>query len=229
MRRQDGHAPGQGRDKTIIDGSVAVGGATLSDRFILAGSGCVLTLKDITLKGGYAVNKGGAVDMDYGTTGTFDNVGFLNNRVYTGGEGYGGAVRVSGTGIFNNCWFESNHAKNGGAAAVENGFGTFNGCTFKTNHASFRGGGTFSHNHNGKTTYNDGNSWISNTCDWKGGGVYQDAGQAEFTGTNLFSSNFAMSGAPQCFGEGPWGTPGTAKYVSTKVPGFTASTGLTCD
>jgi hypothetical protein len=216
LLREDDHAPGPGEGQDYLDRGEKLG------RHISAKSGCNLILKDIGFTRGFGVNKGGAVDIEPGATGTFINVDFTKNEVNGGGECYGGAVRTGGTSVFTDCTFNENKARNGGAVGVENSLTTFNGNTFYKNHATFRGGAVMSHNHHQQTNYNDGNTFTENHSDWKGGGIYQDAGQAFFTGTNTFTSNTANVGAPQCFGAGPWGS------FASKVVGFDASTGIAC-
>jgi len=87
--------------------------------------------------------QGGALNMVEGATGTFNNVNFIKNAAATdgSGNGLGGAVLLTGAGMFSNSVFEGNTALQGGAVAIggsSTGVG-FDQVTFKDNAAEIFG------------------------------------------------------------------------------------------
>ena len=102
------------------------------------GEGAGTRLEAITITGGWADYKGGAVSCDGAVTPTISDCHFLGNHAQQAGgiECYGGAAPT-----IENCYFEGNEAEwSGGALQAYGAAPIVVGCTFYANHANHGAG-----------------------------------------------------------------------------------------
>ena len=159
------------RDLTI-DGqghTIDLGGKI---RFITVKDGYNLVLKNLIIKNGYHMDRGGAVWIN--GNGSFVNCNFTGNNA----SQHGGAVNIfQGNGIFINSTFTGNNASQyGGAVNIFQGNGIFINSTFNNN-TGHNGGGAVDISYSNGIFINS--TFIGNNA--KDGGavcIYSDSGSS---------------------------------------------------
>ncbi len=164
---------------------------------IWAGAGSTLTLNNVGIYNGVAVNGGGI----YGDTVIANNSDFVYNTAKANGGGiYADTVIVNDSGII------ANHATNGGGIYGDTVI--VNNSLIAANTSTNDGGGIYSNN----VTVND--SWFeANSATANGGGIY---GNTVSVANSTFYSNSAWSGG------GIYANGGTVSVVNSTFYGNTA-------
>ena len=175
---------GQSRENTII--------RSLSNYYfdLTVSSTSSLLLKDMTLDYGHIINQG---DLNA------DNVAFINSKCDYDADssaftayGCGGAIFSNPSEMYacninlNNCYFDTNHARHGGAIAANYSNIVITNCVFSNSISNRSGGAIYSLNSNvtvSKSSFTKSNAKY-------GGAIYTENGNI-----NLFDSNFTTSQA----------------------------------
>ena len=180
------------RDLTI-DGqghTIDLGGKI---RFITVKDGYNLVLKNLIIKNGYHMDRGGAVWIN--GNGSFVNCNFTGNNA----SQYGGAVNIfQGNGIFINSTFTGNNASQyGGAVNIFQGNGIFINSTFNNN-TGHNGGGAVDISYSNGIFINS--TFIGNNA--KDGGavcIYSDSGSSGiFINSTFIGNNATKKGGAIC-------------------------------
>ncbi len=163
-----------------------------SDNFIEGGAvdshASHTTVKNCLFIGNYALNSGGALCFNGGTSNQLINSKFYNNNAFTGG-----ALRVIGSNIqISGCLFDKNNASYGGAIFLKNSKVVINSSVLTNNFALNNGGG-ISNSVTNISVFNYLNIFSSNLDNNKaknGGGIYSNSNLNIFK--TCFNKNMAV-------------------------------------
>lgn len=192
---------------TTIDGGKKITLAASNVGLFQVAAGRTLTLKNITLSNGKALN-GGAVE-NLGTL-TLTNVKLNSNQATSSG----GAIENQGTLTITNSQFTSNHAVNGGAIASENaGTATLNRVTFTQNNGA-DGGALYLAT--GATVNVTNSTFSGNTASYGAG--------AENNGTLVIKTTLMDANIAANDGGGVWNLSGDLTLEDTTLSRNTAGT-----
>ena len=172
------------RDLTI-DGqghTIDLGGQA---RFIQSNTeGINLVFKNLIIKNGYQIARGGAVYIENGN-GNFINSTFTDNYANTAA---GGAIYINGSGSFINSTFTNNNASYGGAIYIK-GNGSFINSTF-TNNTGGDGGAIYIEDSSCSFI----NSTFTNNNAYVGGSIHIEKSNCSFV-DSTFNGNIAIYAA----------------------------------
>ena len=172
------------RDLTI-DGqghTIDLGGQA---RFIQSNTeGINLVFKNLIIKNGYQIARGGAVYIENGN-GNFINSTFTDNYANTAA---GGAIYINGSGSVINSTFTNNNASNGGAIYIK-GNGNFINSTFTNNNAGY-GGAIYIEDSSCSFI----NSTFTNNNAYVGGSIHIEKSNCSFV-DSTFNGNIAIYAA----------------------------------
>jgi CSLREA domain-containing protein len=197
-----------------INGPATISGSGISVFEILNGSGVAVTMTNLVIRDGSAM-EGGGIWVDNGPSLSLTNVEFTQNAVVS----RGGAIKMGGGGTLtiSNCRFHDNES-NAGGGAIDNEaeLHISGGTTFTSNTARLRGGAI--HSRMGNVTITGG-SFTGNTAGLTtplasgGGAIDQQADGLTLTGVT-FTANTAGNGINSNSGGGAFRSTGSTVEVS---------------
>lgn len=206
---------------------------TVADRLLHAvPSGADLTLRDLTLSGGSAVDRGGALFMPNSARLLVERVTFSGNRA----NQRGGAIHHNGSGaqriVMRNCRFEDNRVINtdvndayGGALySASSGFNDdylrIENCTFVNNRAD-NGGGALAldgvQSVSGNRMAIVGSEFTQNlvTVTGRGGAIGTNLGEIGVVYVDVSTSTFSQNGVPTFVASGEGGAMSIFSGIAT--------------
>ena len=207
------------RDLTI-DGqghTIDLGGKI---RFITVKDGYNLVLKNLIIKNGYHMDRGGAVWIN--GNGSFVNCNFTGNNA----SQHGGAVNIfQGNGIFINSTFNNNTGHNGGGAVdISYSNGIFINSTFIGNNAK-DGGAVCIYSDSGSSGIFINSTFIGNNATKKGGAICIDYSSSGSFVNSTFIDNY-VGQYPDGYGGAVYVNSGSGSFINSTFTGNNAlSTG----